>query len=120
MPKGKSFDDIINEAEQIARVWTENPTFTLGDITLEQFKAAIDTLRANRNTTNEQRTSLTAAVNDANAQAVLVTGLITRARSGIRAAYGPDSTQYDQAGGTRSSERKRPTRRATSTDNSDT
>ncbi|HWT01590.1 MAG TPA: hypothetical protein VN256_15190 [Pyrinomonadaceae bacterium] len=34
--------------------------------------------------------------------------IIARARSGFRATYGPDSTQYEQAGGTRSSERKRP------------
>ena len=112
MPKGKSFDDIINEAEQIARVWAENPSFKLGDITLEQFKGMIDDLRAKRNTTNEQRTRLTAAINEANAQAAFVSGIITRARSGIRAFYGPDATQYDQAGGTRTSERKRPTRRA--------
>jgi hypothetical protein len=37
---------------------------------------------------------------------------VTRARSGFRAVYGPDSTQYEQAGGTRSSERKKPVRKA--------
>jgi len=37
--------------------------------------------------------------------------LVTRARSGIRSVFGPDSTQYEQAGGTRTSERKTPTRK---------
>ena len=37
-----------------------------------------------------------------------------RARSGFKSAYGLDSTQYEQAGGTRKSERKRPVRRAQS------
>ncbi|HYR89528.1 MAG TPA: hypothetical protein VE422_35970 [Terriglobia bacterium] len=38
--------------------------------------------------------------------------LVTRFLSGIRAAYGPDSAVYEQAGGTRSSLRKSPTRQA--------
>ena len=33
-----------------------------------------------------------------------------RARKGIVGFFGPDSTQYAQAGGTRASERKAPTR----------
>ncbi|MBD0369930.1 MAG: hypothetical protein ICV60_03685 [Pyrinomonadaceae bacterium] len=36
----------------------------------------------------------------------------TRALSGYRAIYGPNSSQYEQAGGTRSSERKRPTKKS--------
>jgi hypothetical protein len=40
--------------------------------------------------------------------------LISRARSGFRAAFGPDSTQYQQAGGTRRSKRK-PAKRKVST-----
>ena len=37
--------------------------------------------------------------------------LTTRARSGIRGFFGPDSDEYEQAGGTRTSERKKPTRK---------
>jgi hypothetical protein len=32
--------------------------------------------------------------------------------NGIRGFFGPDSNQYEQAGGTRKSERKPPTRKA--------
>lgn len=32
--------------------------------------------------------------------------------SAAKAHYGPDSSQYEQAGGTRQSDRKRPTRKA--------
>ncbi len=39
--------------------------------------------------------------------------LITRAHSGIRAPFGPNSSQYEEAGGVRKSERKRPARKAT-------
>jgi hypothetical protein len=111
MPKGKSMDAILNEAEQIARVWADNPTFSLGDLTFAQFQAMITALRAQRNTTENLRTQLTAAVNDLNEKASAVRTVSTRARGGFRAVFGADSTQYEQAGGTRSSERKRPTRK---------
>jgi hypothetical protein len=37
-----------------------------------------------------------------------------RVLSAVEAMYGPDSSQYEQAGGTRQSERKRPARKAPS------
>ena len=36
----------------------------------------------------------------------------TRGRAGIKGYFGGNSTQYEQAGGTRSSERKKPVRKA--------
>ena len=39
-----------------------------------------------------------------------LSGYNTRALSAIRSIFGPDSAEYDQAGGTRSSKRKTPTR----------
>jgi len=56
---------------------------------------------------------LTALTNDLNVQVNELAGITTRARSGFRAVYGPDSTQYEQAGGTRASERKRPSKKKT-------
>ena len=40
-----------------------------------------------------------------------LTALTTRALSGIRGFFGPDSDEYEQAGGTRKSERRKPTRK---------
>ncbi len=111
MPKSKSIDNVLSEAEQIARVWTENPSFAMSDVTLPQFQGMISDLRAKRDTTENIRTQLTAAVNDTNTRAESVGTIITRARSGFRAFFGPDSTQYEQAGGTRASDRKRPDRK---------
>jgi hypothetical protein len=39
--------------------------------------------------------------------------LVTRFRSGVRAAYGPDSAQYEQAAAVRKSARKSPKVRST-------
>jgi hypothetical protein len=44
--------------------------------------------------------------------AVVLNGYNTRALSAIRGIFGPDSAEYDQAGGTRTSERKTPVRNA--------
>ncbi|MDQ1560623.1 MAG: hypothetical protein QOD32_3683 [Pyrinomonadaceae bacterium] len=107
------FDTVLTDGEQIVRVWTENPTFTLGDITLAKLQTRIKDLRAKRDEAETLRTQLTALSNDLNAQTGELAGIVTRARSGFRAVYGPDSTQYEQAGGTRASERKRPSKKKT-------
>jgi len=106
MPKGKSLDDTIADAEKIVRVWEANPTFTLGEITLAGFKAMLDDLKSLRGETEETRRQLTNLINSTNDKAVAVSGVTSRALSGIRAVYGPDSSQYEEAGGTRTSERK--------------
>jgi hypothetical protein len=107
MPKGKSLDEVIAAAEKILRVWEANPTFTLGEITKASFKALLDELRDLRAQTEETRRQLTNFVNTTNDKAISVNDVNSRALSGIRAVFGPDSTQYEEAGGTRSSERKK-------------
>lgn len=112
MSRSKPVDNVLGEAEQIARVWADNTGFALGGITLAQFQTMITELRTQRGKTEDLRTQLTASINDTNDRALAVSDIVTRARSGFRAFFGPDSTQYEQAGGTRKSDRKRPTRKA--------
>ena len=107
MQGSKSIDSILSQAEQIARVWAETPDFALGDLTLEKFQTLIADLRNFSGETEALRTRLTAAINNTNAKVAEVMDAITRSRSGFRAAFGPDSTKYEQVGGTRRSERKR-------------
>ncbi len=106
-----SVDGVLADATSITNAWTANPDFTLGDITLAKFKAAFNGLDTANAAVETQRTELTGLINDRDDQAVALNELVTRARSGFRAIYGPDSTQYEQAGGTRTSERKRPNRK---------
>lgn len=112
MPRGKSFDSIIAEAERLLRLWEDNPTLALGELTLAKFQAALADLRAKHGRVQELRDTLTVSTDEFNAAADLVRDLNTRFRGGVRAVYGPDSTQYELAGGTRTSERKRPTRKS--------
>jgi hypothetical protein len=111
MPKNKTIDTVLAEAEQIARVWAANPTFSLGELTLAQLQEMIADLRAKRDQTQQLRNQLTALINDTNARRDAISNIVTRARSGVRAFYGPNSTEYEQVGGTRTADRKRPTRK---------
>ena len=98
-------NDILEQAEQIARVWTENKDFTLGEVTLPKLQKMISDFRDKRGQIEDTRTRLTALTNESNELATALNQINTRAMSGYRAVYGPDSTQYEQAGGTRTSER---------------
>ena len=112
MRTNKTVDAILFDAERLIQVWTENPTFTMGNITLEIFKAAVNKLREFRKARDEMRVRLTGLINDTNDQKDEVDELVTRGRSGIKSAFGLDSVQYEQVGGTRQSDRKSPKRRA--------
>ena len=111
MPKSKTVDAVIGDGEQIARVWTDNPSFALNGVTLAQFQTMLTELHAWQRAAEDLRTQLTAATNETNERAAAVTEIVTRARAGMRGFFGPDSTQYEQAGGTRRSERKARTRK---------
>ncbi len=104
--KGTSFDDIKAQAEQLLRVWDDNDDLALGDLTKPQFKALLDGFNTTRASVDGIRTQLTKIVNDLNGQGNQILAVTVRARSVARGQYGPDSTQYEQLGGTRASERK--------------
>lgn len=60
---------------------------------------------------------MTALKNDLNAATTSLPAKRTRALSGFRAVYGPNSTQYEQAG-TRQSERRKMARKGGGSGNS--
>jgi hypothetical protein len=101
-----SIDDVIADGERIIRVWRENPAFSMGDVTLAQLEAMMTDLRTLRGQIETTRTQLTHLVNQSNDKLAAISTAASRARSGFRAFFGPDSSQYEQAGGTRASERK--------------
>ena len=109
MPRTVPLEKVIAQAERIVRVWEDNPDFSLGQITLPQLKQTIANVRTKRDQIEALRTQLTGLANDLQALGQALNQVNTRALSGLRAVYGPDSNQYEQGGGTRTSERKRPT-----------
>ena len=109
----RRIDEVMSEGEQVLRVWTANPTFVMGDITLQVFKDLVANLRLKGTQLDETRTALVRYIAETNDQISEVNQMVSRARGGIKATFGPDSVQYQQVGGTRLSDRKpRTSRRA--------
>lgn len=115
MPKGKSFDEIVFDADRLIRVWTDNPDLSLGDVTRTSFEAQIAAFKTKRAAVEDLRTQLTRGVNEVNDEGGTIQSINTRALSGARAQFGPDSSVYEQLGGTRASERKPRTKKTPKT-----
>lgn len=98
----------LEAANQIKNTWTSNPTFTLGDFTFETFSAAMKKVTDLSTAIDTKRHELQGLLDQRDDAVKILGDYSTRARSGIRAFFGPDSPQYDQAGGTRRSERRPP------------
>lgn len=107
----KKVDDLIAELEKILRVFNKNADFKVGDITKESLGTTISDLRARSTALEDAKTLATRLVNELEDQVGGGRQVQTRGLSGIRAAFGPDSTEYEEAGGVRTSERKKPTKK---------
>ncbi len=102
---------VLEDSQRITQVWEANTDFKLGAITLAKFKEVKDGLDSTLGEIETGEMELTALKNKRDSLASELSELVTRTKSGFRATYGPDSTQYEQAGGTRKSERAKPTRK---------
>ncbi len=112
MPNRYSFETVLTGCERIARVWTDNPNFSLGEVTLAGLQAKMADARQKRQELESLRMRVTALTNELEGQTTELASIRTRALSGLRAIYGPNSTQYEQGGGTRQSDRRCTSRKA--------
>ena len=92
---------------------TPPPDFGPG-LTLAAFTAQINAVSAKLDAYNQMIAALDDLQNQVNADEASLRETNKRMLSAAEALYGPDSSQYEQAGGTRQSERKRPTRKTPS------
>lgn len=107
----KTVDDLIAELEDILLVFKANSGFKVGDIDEQKLGATISALRTQSLELENTKALMTKLVNDLNAAIAGGQQVQTRGLSGIRAAFGPDSSEYEQAGGVRTSERKKPSKK---------
>ncbi|MGC4074778.1 MAG: hypothetical protein QM760_20200 [Nibricoccus sp.] len=114
MPASTTVNSVLRNAQKIAEVWNANATFTLNDITQKSFGDLQAEAAQLSETVESRRIELQGLINKRDDIVGELQLAITRARSGIRAFFGPDSSEYDQAGGKRQSERKSSARRGTS------
>ena len=110
MPR-RNVDEVLAELGNLIAVWKENPKFSVGDLTLADLEGLHGTVSGETEEIEATRTRLTGMIEGRDANLKRIGTAATRTRSGFRAVYGPDSRQYKQAGGTPTSERKRPVRK---------
>ena len=105
--------DVLTQAQSIVSAWTQiGPTVTLGTL----LPASLTTDITAATTLDAQITSLELQLTNArNQRDALYSGLwdkVKRVRSGVKANFGDDSSQYEMVGGTRLSDRKSPSRKS--------
>ena len=109
-------DKALTDATGIEKVWKANTDLKLGKaadtIALADYQASIKAVNDLNTQIEDLRHQLNGLLDDRDDAALTLSGYNTRALSAIRGIFGPDSAEYDQAGGTRTSERKTPTRSA--------
>ena len=111
MPNRYSTDNVLAECERIARVWVENPNFSMGEVTLASLQAKMTLVRQKREQLETLRMQVTSLSNEVVDGTGELAAIRTRALSGIRAVFGPNSNQYEQAGGTRPVDKRKPSRK---------
>lgn len=106
MPAKTVVNTVLLDGQRIVDTWLANPTFTLGEVTVNSLGALCSSTAGISETIESKRLEHQGLINRRDDSVKALREVIVRARAGFKATYGPDSTQYEQAGGTRSSERK--------------
>src|SRR5580765_4305257 len=86
------------------------PKPELGNITVESYEAEVDGFAAEQDAYNGELAQLDERTNRLDARERQLADLNQRVLAAVRGQYGPDSNEVEQVGGTRRSDRKRPTR----------
>lgn len=113
MARLKRSSQVLEKAERrCAGLKSINVTLDLGDgLTLEKYLLLIDGLRSHLATYNESLLIVDRAAGIVQDTEQQLKTLSERMLIAVAAKYGKDSYEYEMAGGTRKSDRKRPTRR---------
>ena len=102
-----NLQDLHEELDQLTRVWSANPDFKLKTHDLEQFGAKVAAFAALRAEIAAQDDAQVTERNALTAQAAELSKIAVRARAGIKGYFGDDSDEYELAGGTPASKRKK-------------
>ena len=105
-------DAVQADAATLQKVWGDNADFKLKDVTFQNFKDKTDKLAQTLSDIEQKELELTPLRNDRDGLANELKDICVRVRAGMKGYFGADSSEYEQAGGTRASERKKPARKA--------
>ena len=105
--------DTVQQAQSILSAWNLiDPSLVFGPLTSASLSADVATVQTLQEKIIRLQNELMATRNQRDAACIGIWDKVKRARAGIKATYGDDSTEYEIAGGTRLSERKPPRRKA--------
>ena len=109
MARQKKLSDVIEKASQrLNALRSIDPALDLGGgLTLSAFESKVGSARAALDAYNSLLVQVDAAYNQFLDSEEAVNEASQRMLAGVGARFGKDSDQYEQAGGTRSSERKK-------------
>ncbi len=113
MARLKRSSQVLEKAEhRCAGLKSISGTLDLGEgLTVENYLLLIDSLRSNLATYNESLSIVDRAASTVQDTEELLKSLSERMLIAVAAKYGKDSYEYEMAGGTRKSARKRSTRK---------
>jgi hypothetical protein len=104
--------DTLKQAQSILSAWNLiDPSLKIGPMTLETIGADLATVQGLHEKLIHLQNELVELRNQRDAAIIELWNDVKRTRSGIKGIYGDDSAEYELAGGTRRSERKKPRRR---------
>lgn len=114
--KQYSAADTYEQAVHIVNAWKNiGVANTYGDFKLADIEAALAALDEVDATIDTLEDQLTAARNERKAKRYALWDLVKRARFGVKAKHGDNSSEYERFGGTRISERRSRTPETTPT-----
>src|SRR5271157_4056919 len=113
MARTKRMSSVLESAQtRLAALSSIDPKLSLGTgLGISDYNAQITCTRQALDTYNTLLSQVDGAYNDFLAEQASLRDLSERMLAGVAAVYGKDSDQYEQAGGARKSERKRPARK---------
>ncbi len=113
MARLKRSSNVLETARQrLAGLKTITPKPNFGPaLDLDQYEQEVNAFSAKLDQYNDTLTQLDALQNDLDTDEASLREKNKRMLAAAGALYGPNSNEYETAGGTRSSERKRPTRK---------
>jgi len=114
-------DNVLSELDVCLGVWQAHQEIKLGNtgekpVAFADVQALHASLDASNKAVAQKEQELTGLRNKRDGDASAGNDVVTRFRSVVKGLLGPDSTEYEQVGGTRRSEIKRGRRKATTTD----
>ncbi len=105
--------DVLEQCKAAATSWAQfGEEQSLGNMGLETFTTHITEAEAIIAQINSLETQLVNLRNQREEKLADLWDRLKRVRNGVKAFYGDDSSEYEMVGGTRTSERKSPVRRA--------